>query len=60
MWSNRRINMNDTDLENIGVKEKILNVAIAEFAQNGYKAASTNIICKKANISKGLLYHYYN
>lgn len=48
------------ELETIGVKERILNVAIEEFAQNGYKAASTNVICKKSNISKGLLYHYYN
>ena len=52
--------MDDMEQETIGVKERILNVAIEEFAQNGYKAASTNVICKKANISKGLLYHYYN
>lgn len=52
--------MNDMDFENIGVKERILNVAIEEFAQNGYRGASTNVICKKADISKGLLYHYYN
>lgn len=43
----------------IGVKERIIDVALEEFAQNGYKGTSTNIICKKANISKGLLYHYY-
>lgn len=52
--------MDGMKLETIGVKERILNVAIEEFAQNGYKATSTNVICKKANISKGLLYHYYN
>lgn len=52
--------MDGMELETIGVKERILNVAIEEFAQNGYKATSTNVICKKANISKGLLYHYYN
>ena len=52
--------MKNIDKENIDVKERILNVAIEEFAQNGYKGASTNIICQKANISKGLLYHYYN
>lgn len=52
--------MDDMELETIGVKERILNVAIEEFAQNAYKATSTNVICKKANISKGLLYHYYN
>lgn len=48
------------ELETIGVKERIINVALEEFAQNGYKAASTNMICKKANISKGSLYHYYD
>ncbi len=41
------------------VKKKILNVALEEFANNGYQATSTNVICKKAEISKGLLYHYY-
>lgn len=44
---------------NMDVKEKIITVALEEFALNGYRAASTNVICKKANISKGLLYHYY-
>lgn len=43
----------------IGVKERIIKVALEEFVQNGYQAASTNVICKKAEISKGLLYHYY-
>ena len=43
----------------IYVKERIINVALEEFAQNGYQAASTNVICKKAKVSKGLLYHYY-
>lgn len=52
--------MDGMELETIGVKERILNVAIEEFAENGYKATSTNVICKRANISKGLLYHYYN
>ncbi|MGG7175952.1 TetR/AcrR family transcriptional regulator [Clostridium paraputrificum] len=42
------------------VKEKIINIALEEFAQHGYQAASTNTICKNAKISKGLLYHYYS
>ena len=41
------------------VKERIINIALEEFAQNGYQSASTNVICKKAKVSKGLLYHYY-
>lgn len=43
----------------IEVKEKIINAALEEFSQNGYQAASTNVICKKAKVSKGLIYHYY-
>lgn len=40
-------------------KQRILNAAIEEFAVNGYDNASTNSIVKKANISKGLLFHYF-
>ena len=40
-------------------KQRILNAAIEEFAVNGYDKASTNSIVKKANISKGLLFHYF-
>lgn len=52
--------MSGKNCEGMDLKEKILQVALQEFAQNGYKAASTNVICKKAEVSKGLLYHYYN
>ncbi|KJS17768.1 MAG: TetR family transcriptional regulator [Peptococcaceae bacterium BRH_c4b] len=41
-------------------QERILNAALKEFAQKGYKNASTNEIVKEANISKGLLFHYFN
>jgi AcrR family transcriptional regulator len=40
-------------------QEGIINAAIAEFSRNGYKNASTNQIVKDANISKGLLFHYF-
>lgn len=40
-------------------RERILNAAINEFAQKGYKNASTNEIVKEAGISKGLLFHYF-
>lgn len=40
-------------------RRKILDAAIAEFALRGYEAASTNRICQQADISKGLLFHYY-
>jgi len=41
-------------------REAIINAALDEFAQKGYKNASTNEIVKKANISKGLLFHYFS
>lgn len=41
-------------------RERILNAAMKEFAQNGFDKASTNEIVKEANISKGLLFHYFN
>lgn len=52
--------MNEREIKAINSKEKIINVDLEEFALNGYKAASTNSICKNAKISKGLLYHYYS
>ena len=41
-------------------QDRILNAALKEFAQKGYKTASTNEIVKEAEISKGLLFHYFN
>lgn len=40
-------------------RERIINAALEEFAKKGYKNASTNEIVTKANISKGLLFHYF-
>ena len=40
-------------------RDRIINTALEEFAQKGYKNASTNEIVKKADISKGLLFHYF-
>ena len=51
--------MSDKELQNAEVKDKIIKGAIEEFAENGYKAASTNSICKKAKVSKGLIYYYF-
>lgn len=41
-------------------QERIINAAIKEFAQKGYKNASTDEIVKEANISKGALYKYFH
>ncbi|EIJ80194.1 TetR family transcriptional regulator [Bacillus methanolicus PB1] len=40
-------------------QERILNAALKEFSQKGYEKASTNEIVKEAEISKGLLFHYF-
>ena len=40
-------------------REKILSVAIEEFAVHGYDSASTNRIVERAEIAKGLLFHYF-
>lgn len=41
-------------------RERIINAAIKEFARNGYEKASTNEIIRKAEISKGSLFNYFN
>lgn len=40
-------------------KVRIIWACIEEFAKNGYGKASTNTIVKKADISKGILFHYF-
>lgn len=40
-------------------KELILNVALELFAENGFHATSISQIAKKAGISKGLTYNYF-
>jgi len=40
-------------------KNRILEAALAEFADKGYKKASTNTIVREAGVSKGLLFHYF-
>jgi len=40
-------------------QDRIINAALKIFAQNGYRHASTDDIVKEADISKGLLFHYF-
>lgn len=40
-------------------QNRILNAAFTEFAQKGYKLASTDTIAKEAEISKGSLFLYF-
>ena len=40
-------------------QERIINAAFKVFAENGYTHSSTDEIVKTAEISKGLLFHYF-
>jgi TetR/AcrR family transcriptional regulator len=40
-------------------KDLIIKVAIEEFVKNGYEKTSTDIITRRAGISKGILFHYF-
>jgi len=40
-------------------RQKVLEVAISEFASNGYSATSINDIARKAQISIGAMYSYF-
>ena len=40
-------------------KDKIMLACMEVFAENGYEGASTNEIVKRADISKGILFHYF-
>jgi len=40
-------------------KERIINAALDEIAEKGFKKASTNAIVKRAGISKGMLFYYF-
>ena len=40
-------------------QDRMINAGLHIFAMNGYRHASTDEIVKEANISKGLLFHYF-
>ncbi len=40
-------------------RDRVIGAAMREFAEKGYKRASTNVIVKEAGISKGALFHYF-
>lgn len=40
-------------------RAQVLAAAVEEFARYGYSAASTNRIARRAQVAKGLLFHYF-
>ncbi len=52
--------MNDRFFEQSKDKQdRIMNAALKVFSKSNYKHASTDVIIKEADISKGLLFHYF-
>ena len=45
--------------KNQQTRRRIMDSALAEFAQRGYGASSVNTICAAQDISKGIIYHYF-
>lgn len=47
------------DEKNQKMRRKIMDSALAEFSGQGYGASSINTICAARDISKGIVYHYF-
>lgn len=47
------------DEKNALSRRRILDAALKEFSEKGYHAASLNTICAENEISKGIIYHYF-
>ena len=45
--------------KNQQTRRRILDSALAEFAEHGYGGSSVNTICAAQGISKGIIYHYF-
>lgn len=45
--------------KNQQTKRRIMEAALAEFSAQGYGASSINTICAAQDISKGIVYHYF-
>ncbi len=45
--------------KNQQTRRRIMDSALAEFSKQGYGASSINTICAAQNISKGIVYHYF-
>ena len=45
--------------KNQQTRRRIMDSALAEFSRRGYGASSINTICAAQDISKGIVYHYF-
>lgn len=44
---------------NLLSRQRILHAALREFGEKGYDKASLNAVCSDGDISKGIIYHYF-
>ncbi|MGN1053982.1 MAG: TetR/AcrR family transcriptional regulator [Erysipelotrichaceae bacterium] len=42
------------------MQRRIINAALNEYQENGYGESSINNICNHENLSKGIVYHYFD
>lgn len=47
------------ELKNQQMRQRIMESACAEFSRRGYAGSSINTICAAQNLSKGIVYHYF-
>ena len=45
--------------KNAETKHRIIKSALKEFSEKSYREASLNTICIEGEVSKGIIYHYY-
>ncbi len=45
--------------KNAETKHRIIESALKEFSEKSYREASLNTICIEGEVSKGIIYHYY-
>ncbi len=50
---------NPKTVKGMKAKEKILDVVLELFEENGYEKTTINDICERADISNGAFYHYF-
>lgn len=51
--------MEENKISNFDKKDKLIDAALNEFGERGYKNASLNNILKETGISKGTFYYYF-
>ena len=46
-------------VDEISVKQRIINAALSEIRTNGYSATTVDNLCEKAGVTKGAFFHHF-